>query len=57
MERQKDISGKTLKEGLWQIYKMGGGHGLGASWSHQLTVFQGVDQLSVLAREDGARQV
>lgn len=32
-------------------------HGRGSSWSHQLTVFQGVDQLSVLAGEDGARQV
>lgn len=27
------------------------------SWSHQLTVFQGVDQLSILAGEDGAGQV
>lgn len=28
-----------------------------SSWSHQLTLLQGVNELSVLAGENGARQV
>lgn len=44
----------------WQLYQRTNnrtGGGLKFRWSHQLTVFQRVDQLSVLAGEDGSRQV
>lgn len=49
----------TLKDQclFWSVLQSWSMHGLRSSWSHQLTVFQRVDKLSVLAREDGARQV
>lgn len=57
MPSQRDIGHvfkpKKLKGRLndWRV------SGLRSSWSHQLTVLQRVDQLSVLAGEDGACQV